>query len=448
MRCAWALVALGFVAGCKRAAPAVAVDAAPSADVDAARQADAGDSAPRCTLTDKMSLGASEAGGGFDFGEGVPVEGGAIVGLLRVTESGRKAAVARVGPHVVARVIDLGYVTGDDPPPQPFVRGAEVFAAGYVEEPSLDGGAHHASDHAGGRGRRLTLFRVRDSSAGLVTIPQASDESPAFDVVALPSGSASGAIVVWDEDAPSAGDAGAEAPRGVIRAALLAPDLRSVTQVATVSPDLTDAERPRVTLRDGGFWVTWVARKREPPRDAGPELEAPGEDRAYRWVELLALDEHGRPAGALRRLSSASGHVAGFDVAASGPRLDAVIVLDDEEGEGAGGGVVHVVALAEGPPRIVPVRAGGAGRGTAPWLGWAQGAPGWLAYVDASDRTRLVALDTDGASTGADSVEPLLDEARPVTAGSLDGVRLARDVLAVSPGSRGELRWLSCSASR
>jgi hypothetical protein len=125
-----------------------------------------------------------------------------------------------------------------------------------------------------------------------------------------------------------------------------------------------------------------------------------------------------------------------------------VIVLDDEEGEGAGGGVIHVVALAEGAPRVVPVRAAGAGRGTAPWLGWAQGAPGWLAYVDTSDRTRFVTLDAEGASIGADSVEPVLDEARPVAAGSLDGARLARDVLAVSPGSRGELRWLSCAASR
>jgi hypothetical protein len=192
--------------------------------------------------------------------------------------------------------------------------------------------------------------------------------------------------------------------------------------------------------------VAWVARKREPPRDAGPELEAPGEDRAYRWVEVLALDEHAKPAGAVRRLSSASGHVAGYDMVARGARLDVAIVLDDEEGEGAGGGVIHVDVTADGAPRVVPLRGSGAGRGTAPWLGWSSGGPGWLAYVDTSDHTRLVPLDPDPASIGSDSVEGLLDDARPVVAGPFDAARFG--VLAVSPGSHGELRWLSCGGAR
>lgn len=366
--------------------------------------------------------------------------GGAIVGLLRVGTGGKKASVARVGPRAPARVVDLGAVTGDDPPPRPFVRGTEVFAAGYV---ATAGDAGHRGE------RRLGVFRVTDSPELLVTVPQAGDGSPAFDAVALPADSFAGALLVWDENAPELVVEGGEEPRGVIRAALLAPDLRSVSQVATVSPDITDAERPRVALRDGGgFWVAWVARKREPSRDAGLELEVPAEDRAYRWVELLALDEHGRPAGAARRLSSASGHVAGFTMTATGSRLDATIVMDDEAVDGEGGEVLHVTALAEGAPRTISIRPVGAGRGTTPWVAWAPGTAGWLTFVDTTDHTHLVPLDADGAPAGQDSVEPLLDDARPVLAGAFDPARPgAPEVLAVSPSSGGALRWLTCESA-
>jgi hypothetical protein len=253
-----------------------------------------------------------------------------------------------------------------------------------------------------------------------------------------------GAIVVWDEDAPSP-DAGPIPPRGLIRVALLGPDLRAVVQVATVSPEITDAERPRVALRDGGYWVAWIARKREPTGDAAPELlEAPGEDRAYRWVELLALDEHGAPAGAVRRLSSATGHVAGFSIAGGVSRLDAAIVLDDEQGEGAGGELLQVVATAEGAPRSVTVRASGVGR-SPPRLAWAEGAPGWLAYVDAADHTRLVAIDAEGAAAASDAIEPALDDARLVAAIASAGS--GASALAVTPGPKGALTWLSCQGA-
>jgi hypothetical protein len=424
MRLALVAPALWLALGCKKPTPDVVADASvSSATPDVALR----EESPRCTLTEKAIL--AEPGESLDFGEGLAIQGGAVLGVSRASHGLRKAAVARVAPHVPARIVDLGAISGDDPPPKPFVRGAETFAAGYVEVLG-DGGAR-----AKRAGRQLTVFKVNDAPEPLVTVPQQSDESPAFDAVALPVGSSAGALLVWDEDA--AADAGAEPPRGIIRAALLAPDLRTVTQIGTVSPDITDAERPRVALRDGGFWLAWIAERREPPKDAGQELEAPGEDRAYRWVELLALDEHARPAGAVRRLSSGSGHVAGFDMVGSASRLDAAIVLDDERTEGEGGEIVHVVAMAEGAPRVVPVHPSGAARGTAPWLGWASGSPGWLGYVDTSDHTRLVPLDADGAPAGADSIEAVLDEARPVAAPGANGV------LAVSPGA-GSVRWLSC----
>ncbi len=419
-----------------------------SAGNDAVRR-EASDSSPRCTAVDRVTLEESSAGERFDFGEGVPAGAGAVVGLLHASHGSRLAAIARLGQGVPPRVVDLGVVSGDDPPPKPFVRGAEVFAAGYVAELG-DGGARppkRAEARAllsGGRGgRRLTVFRVTDAPEALVTVPQASDESPAFDAVSSPQGAAAGALLAWDEDAPSSGDAGAEAPRGVIRVALLAPDLRSVAHVVTVSPDIADAERPRVALRDGGFWVAWIAKKREPPKDAAPELEAPGEDREYRWVELMALDEEGRPAGGARRLSAASGHVAGFDMMAAGSRLDALIALDDEQSEGQGGEILHVVALADGTPRTTTIRQAGAGRGTVPWVGWAPGTPGWLTYVDTSDHTQLVPLDAEGSAAGPDSLEPLLDSARPVAVAQRD--RMV--ILAVRPDSPSLGTWLSCVAS-
>jgi hypothetical protein len=289
----------------------------------------------------------------------------------------------------------------------------------------------------------LTVFRLRDVAEPLVTLTQVSDESPSFDVIAAPPGGSTGALLAWDEDAE-------DAHRGLIRVVVLSPDLRVAVRSVVASPETTDAERPALATRGaGGYWLGWVARKPEPPRDAGPELEGPGEDRAYRWVELAPIDADGKPAGSVRRLTSATGHVSAFSMATHGDRLDLYAAEDDESTDGAGGSILHVAVDVDGLTRAAPLVSSGAARGGTPAVVWqSQAAPGsddnvgYLAYVDIADRSRLVALDRTGSSQSMPTLEPDLDDARLLAADPFG------ELLIATPrpdGAATAFRWLGCA---
>jgi hypothetical protein len=191
------------------------------------------------------------------------------------------------------------------------------------------------------------------------------------------------------------------------------------------------------------------------------EIEGPGQERAYRWVELLALDVQGKPIGPVRRLTATTGHASGFAMAASaasapagGSRLDLYIGLDEERSEGAGGGVTHVTVGPDGSPRISPSVSEGVARGVVPWLFPGGGGAGWLLYVDAADAVdpmRSLLLDVEGNPVGSPTVEPDLDDALPIAAASLTrGASAAAgvQVLAWTQARPGSLRWLSCAPTR
>jgi hypothetical protein len=266
-----------------------------------------------------------------------------------------------------------------------------------------------------------------------------------------------GAVLAWDEDRirPTSGDPrtdGADGVRGVIRLALVGADMRTLLRVDVASPELTDAERPRVALRDGGFWVAWLARRTEPIRDAAADLEGPGQERAYQWVEVLALDTLGSAMGPPRRLTSATGHATGFmmDVREPGqdrsPRLDIYAGLDEERANGAGAGITRVTLANDGLPRLAPLLAEGAARGVTPWLLRRPDGTGRIFFVDSGDngnQVRSILLDADGNPVGAPTLEPGLEDARPLagTSPSPDG-----EVLAWTQGVPSTLRWLSCPA--
>jgi hypothetical protein len=467
-------------AACHKAPP-VAVDAGPtprdSADLDA------GPPPARCQVTGTVELGAPNDAQDFDVGDGLMAPEAALVGVLRTQHGARVAGVARV-PHGgrAATLLDLGNVAPSVSPPTLFSRGDEVLAVVSILGPEADD-AGHALARQGGR---WTLFRLGDKAEPLLTIGESGADAELSTMAALgaPAGSPFGALLAWDEDAAHAtlprppltaratpgakGDEGVSAgepARGVIRLAFLAQDMRSVARIDSLSPDTSDAERPKIAAREGGFWVAWIARKLELGRDVPTELEGPGEERAYRWLELLALDAQGKPIGPVRRLTTATGHVTGFEMASTsrGSHLDLYVGVDDERGQGLGGGIAHVVAQLDGSPRTSLIVLEGAGRDSSPWLAAVAGVPSALLYVDAADHMRAVRLDLEGNATGPPSLEPALEQTRPIGVGPAVVVKAeaeasvpaAIDVLSLAltstnPAASAQvvLRWASCDVQR
>jgi hypothetical protein len=469
------LLALLGIIGCRRVAPTPLQEAGPpEAPRDPRASLEAGgERSPRCANAGTSNLGDPEDGEDLDVGDGLFAVGDVFVGVSRTVHGSRLASIARVRRgEAKPRVVDLGRAPASASPSTLFARDHEVFAVGRVW-PRLAGGEGNPAIHPQEQG--AALFRVADGSVVsssqigtpelLVTLPPTGADTSAIAAVAAPVGSPLGAILAWDEDAASPAPPSGEPHsvegtevRGVIRVAVIGPDMRTLLRVDTPSRDTADAERPRVALRDGGFWVAWIARKTEPRKDGTPEIEGPGQERAYRWVELLALDAEGKPTGPVRRLTTTTGHASGFAMAqrwapgdSGGSPLDLYVGLDEERSEGAGGGVAHVTVGPEGALNVSALVSEGVARGAAPWLSPVAAGAGWLFYVDAADTVdgvRTLILDGEGNAAGSPSLEPELDDARPIAAApptrSASGTPSV-EVLALTQAGPDRLRWLSCT---
>jgi hypothetical protein len=361
---------------------------------------------PRCAIAgDSFALGAP---GAIEIGDAVEIGGDIAIGEVRATPQGRVASIALVANatgHV--DTVDLGPLAGDDPPPKPFRIATDLFAARLVRSPS----------------RALTIARIERGKASetLATIPQ-QNESLAFDVAA----GKDGALLAWDEDAP-------DAKRGIIKTAVFPT---SPTHAGNLS-GLSDAEAPRVFDRAGGFWLVWLARRVEPRdagADAGPSVEAPGELRTFTWIEGVALDNSGQPAGPVRRITPENGHTGAFDGASRETgELDLFVRDDEEPALGAGSRLVRITLRAAGvdPPQVlVP---GGLARALPAVASSA------LVYADLHDHAYLMPLDPSHAPLGPPSPEPILDRAIPL----LSGFRANLGLLAAFPAD-GALKALSC----
>jgi hypothetical protein len=463
-----ALAALGLIEvfGCHKPPPTPQQEAGVAEPTrDAAANLEAIDASPHCRITGIGKLGGPDEGQDLDVGDGLLTPGAALVGVSRTTGGSRLASVLRVPRQGEATFTDLGRISKDVPPPALFARDDDLFAVARVSPDAVngDGGSGIVAEARG-----ATVFRIAGTSfEPLITLPPGGADPSAIAAVAAPVSSPLGAVLVWDEDAPrpasAMADLSANAPpnvRGTIRVALIGPDLRTLLRVDVASPDTTDAERPRVALRDGGFWVAWIARQTEPRKDAAPEIEGPGQDRAYRWVEVVALDLQGKARGPIRRLTSATGHASGFVMAAKGTSaeslassLDVYVGLDDEPSEGSGGGITRVTVGPDGTAHTVPLVSDGVARDAAPWrIGEASG--GWLLYLDAAggaEHLRSFPLDGEGNPAGPSSLEPVLDDARPIAwvAAKRGGTPSASgaEILALAQSQPGPLRWFSCAAA-
>jgi hypothetical protein len=436
-------LALSF---CKKAPTGMGADggidapgeAATSAPIDAA----AALAPPRCQLTaDAPDVSSSILGESVEFGGAATTKGTALVGVIRTAGGRRVASIVRMGKAV--NVIDLGVAMGDEPAPVPIVRDDDSLAAAYAKRDGQDAGSRPAG---GSRTRELSVFRLTGGAAEwLVSVPQQSDESPAFDVAVEgpppgrtqeeAGGGSPRLLLAWDESAAP--------PRGIVKVAALSSDLRAAETLTVASPDTSDADTPSLAPRPGGFWLVWIAHKPQPTPDAGtdaatvPELEGPGEARAFQWLELAALDRDGKTVGAIRRLTSATGHASAYTLAAHDTRLDVLARDDNEASDGAGGRLLRVTVEGEhvdGPVVLVP---DGVGRGEPGWLAAADGA--FLSYVDMADHARLVPFTPSATVRGLSSVEPALEEARPL-------VFTGAVLLAAAPADdRHLLRTLTCT---
>ncbi|MBX3221674.1 MAG: hypothetical protein KF795_14245 [Labilithrix sp.] len=329
---------------------------------------------------------------------------GLLVGVIRVDGGKRVASVVRASLDLAkSSVVDVGPPLGDDPPPSPRWNGTTAYVSFFARHPS-DAGAKH---------RELRVARLEPTALGKLeaTVLQQADESTAFDVAWNEAGAG---LAAWDEDAPLKVDRDGGAPayegRGFVKVQALGSEARRVA-----SPESSDAESPRLLARPGGgFWLGWLARRSE---ESAYAVEAPGETRAFRWVEIVALDAKGEAAGPVRRVASEKGRAASFELAASG--ADLVVMVQDEAAAADGAGARIVRHLVSGDRvESSDVVDGGVGQALAEIV--PTSSPGdaarWLAWTDTSERVHMTPLAAGLVASGRAATEPSLDGARVLAA--------------------------------
>lgn len=343
-----------------------------------------------------------------------------LVGVTRRDGAKRVAGVVRASLDLATiSVLDLGIVLADDPPPSPRVGGGRVFVASYARaaaKATADGGAGRPSAAS----RVLEIARVDGASiVSEGTVVQQADESLAYDV-AWPDGQPAAPLVAWDEDAPLRAGA-LLSERGVVKVQVLGAGAKA----RVVSPETTDAEAPRLFARRGGYWLAWLARRAEPGEDAGASgaVEAPAERRAYRWVEVVALDAKGELSSNVRRVSPVKGRAASFELGAAGADGQIVILVRDEAEHAEGAGE-HIVVYAVDAEKIAgaDLLDGGVGHALAEVLvhGGDASQPRWLAFADTQEHAHLAPLGPVLRLAGPATAEPSLDGARAVASASPD----------------------------
>ncbi len=390
------VLALGSGCRSKPNEPAVEIK---DADTTSRQEADAAPllAAPRCEpSTEGASLAEPEKSGELSIGEAIVTPAGVSVGILRAAAKGRVASVAAISSDFKnVSFVDVAPARGDDPPARPLLLGAQSFALAYEHAPK----------------RQITLFRTTGGSttAGKVetvsSFVDATDDSQAFDVVTKNDTG----LLAWDDDAPGG--------VGVVKVAPLTAS--GAGAVVAISKEGSDAEGPRVALRPGGYWVAWIARRAEPVPEGGAErIEVAGENRAFEWLELAALDPTGKRIGDVQRLTPQTGHVTSFDLVSSADGIDLFARDDGEAKDGEGAKLERISIHGDKSEVPIVVVKNGVGTGVPAASVSASGdtRTAWLTYVDLADHTRLIPLQPGPNSPPLPSLEPVLEGGRVVLA--------------------------------
>lgn len=395
---------------------------------------DAGELAARCTVA--LAEAPLEGGDSLEVGSADVGAGGLAVGV----SFGRDGA--RVGAVVVAdlalgkvRSLALGELSAGDAAPlvtSCAACGGRRFVATHVKPEPMAKPAVAPSGAVRGAAppRVLSIASLDgDTLAPVVRVKEQADESSAFDL--LPSSRETG-LVAWDEDSD-------RVVRGIVKVATFAGG--KVSEPVVVSPYETDADTPKlVRTAKGEVFVAWLAREGVGTDGgltdadvAGAYLEAPGEERSHQWVEVLALDDAGRPKGlAVPVTPKARGFASSFELVPDGDGFDVVVVDAAVQRDGSLSRIVRVpvhggkvATLSE----LVPFGASGGASVVGPFV----------SFVDGSERTMLVSRDAPFVQ----SREPLAQGGRFVA--YAEGSLFAASIVQGDSGpARGMLRRMRC----
>ena len=450
LRCAGVLaLRLGLVAlsACHRSAVA-SLDSGPAAQGDASNPAEEASVPARCTwkptaastpsLCDVVEVGESVA---------TARAGEVAFGVVESHAAALVASVVRAGAGTASTVV-LGDACRPTEAPQPFATGAGLFAAACVrpDRPKTAVGAaptRHVPSP-------LAVFRVdTESYERLVELP-GSPES--YDVIGG-AGHELGALLVWGEDDEAPAPGSSVPVVGGLKLAAISADLRTVSAMHPVV-DTKGAQDPRLALREGGYWLTWVATRPEHPEVApSGEVEVSSEERAFAWLEVISLDAKGTPVGQARALTSSTGHLGGYAAWAHGGALE-LIAGDGVHGK-EGGSLLRLIVHPDGSVEPASPLASGVDVGTPPSVVAGPTGRAWVSYVDRAGDPRLLSLD--GAAPSRASQEPSLATGRMLAVAPGPEPLVAFAVLqgVTPPGGRGgapttdacawSFRWASCA---
>jgi hypothetical protein len=345
---------------------------------------------------------------------------------LRHESRGSVALLVRLGGGEPA-TLELGRVEGDVPPPRLTLDGDDVLvsteeAAGSTYrvrvarlprgEFSGDASKNEASKNEASKNEALRWQEGPRPSR---------DESNAYDLAA-----ARGRVTFAWDDFPK-GES-----HGRVYVSNLAADAAGASAPSAVSGADVDAEEPRIAARPGGYWLAWLvdvanasgrarvydpgeadegsasagaagvaaakaagARGAQPPAGAagaGPS-SGPGKAGAYgaRGIEVLPLDEAGKPAGNVRRIRTGDARVVGYDLVTSAAGQAWLVWRQDAPSPGASGGRVLMAEVqSEGPREALLVSDEDVGSGAPGWLPIGGSSNALLTFPDQRDRTLLL----------------------------------------------------------
>jgi hypothetical protein len=329
---------------------------------------------------------------GVDLGDAVPTSFGfAVAGIRGAGEAFLAVLSARV-----SRRVELGTLHGDAETPAVASDGQDLVVA------------LRTTDAAG---FTIKLGRIAGPGSGAVEWGhELTQLGRSVTSVELAARAGRGVLVYQAE------------LKGGLRLVLGSFELAKLSAAVDAKPlDMKDAEMPRVLARTGGFWLSWVRSLPEPkkterpgPSDGSPprdpeerELLDPG----LRVVEVVKLDERGKPMGASLRVGEPRRQLLLYDVATLANGGFLVATRSDSAAPGAEGGaiVLHEVS-ADGSVREERLDDDEIGAGAPTLLSDGDPAqPGpWLTVSAPSDATRL------GLARGAHTrleADPLLGSA-------------------------------------
>lgn len=323
-----------------------------------------------------------------EIGRAAATARGFAVGIKRDKNGSSTHVVALVDDRVESnQEVELGRSRGDLDAPVIASDGKGGWVAGLLEP------------NAGG----LALRLARPGEGGVswgAELEQGRDESLAFDVAIGPDAG----VAVWD-------DLEGDGERAVVVLATVSPTLEARGGPVVVSSESVDAELPRVVVRDGGFWLAYVARARVEGAGERPEGRYAAERIVESWIELAPLDASGALIGVPRAVTPRDGHVLAFDLVAAPEGAVVIAWRDDDTPSGAQGGTVSTMRVgASGEDQVQPVADEDVGAGVPVLL------PGFIALPDATGHPRLAPMDAEGTLIGELRLEPALRGAQVLAA--------------------------------